>query len=54
MRRARHVARRDVMSGNYSFWWGNVKERDYSEHLVLDRRVILKLITYNIDWKVRI
>jgi len=38
MRRAPHVARRDVMSGK----WGNVKERDHSEYLVIDRRVILK------------
>jgi hypothetical protein len=36
------------------FWWGNVKERDHSEHLVLDGRVILKLILYNNDGKVRI
>ena len=33
------------------FWWGNVKEREYFEDLVIDRRIILKWIIGNVvDW----
>jgi hypothetical protein len=30
--------------GNTRFWWGNLKERDHSECLEIDERVILKWI----------
>jgi len=41
-----HVEMRGVVITD--FWWGNVKERDHSEHPVLDGRVTLKLIIYNL------
>jgi hypothetical protein len=30
-------------------WWGNLKERDYLEHLCLEARIILKCIL-KIGW----
>jgi hypothetical protein len=29
-------------------WWGNVKEREHFEDLVIDRRIILKWIIGNV------
>jgi hypothetical protein len=42
MRCARHIAqigRREMQTG---FRWGNLRERDYSEDIGIDERIILK------------
>jgi hypothetical protein len=40
MRRVGHVARRGKMRGAYRFWWVNLRERDSSEDLGGDGKII--------------
>jgi len=44
-RQVAHIGRVEV---NIGFWWGNLRERNHFEDLVLDGRIILKCI-YK-DW----
>jgi hypothetical protein len=39
MRWAGHAARVGYRRGAYSFWWGNVKEKDHMEDPVLDGKI---------------
>jgi len=47
MRSAGHVARMGRREVHRGLWWGNLKERDHLEDLVVYGRIILKLIVKN-------
>jgi hypothetical protein len=42
-----HVAHTGESRGEYRVFWGNLREREHFEDLVVDRRVILKWILKN-------
>jgi hypothetical protein len=43
-----HVCRKEVLKG---LWRGDVKKRDHTNDLVIDKRIILKWILKTWEWR---